>query len=118
VHDQVPRWLRSAHPYARRLYERIGKRADTLVHGDLHHHNVVRSARGWLAIDPKPFLAEPEYDVAPFLWNPLPARLRDVEERIGAFAAAGLDEGRIRAWAVIRGAYLQPELAEELRALV
>jgi streptomycin 6-kinase len=88
------------------------------VHGDFHHHNVLRSARGWLAIDPKPYLAEPEYDVPPFLWNPLPARLRHVESRIAAFAAAGLDEQRIRQWAAIRSAYLQPELAGELRALL
>ena len=63
-------------------------------------------------------LGEPEYDVASFLWNPLPPRLRHVESRIAAFAAAGLDEDRIRAWAAIRGAYLQPQLADGLRALV
>jgi hypothetical protein len=28
------------------------------------------------------------------------------ERRLAAFAAAGLDEWRMRAWAVIRGAYL------------
>ena len=28
------------------------------------------------------------------------------ERRLAAFAAAGLDEARMRAWAVIRGAYL------------
>jgi hypothetical protein len=55
----------------------------------------------------RPF-PEPEYDVASFLWNPLPYRmLLDVtERRLSAFAGAGLDEARMRAWAVIRGAYL------------
>lgn len=123
VHDHVPRWLANAaafplHALATELYDGIEKRADTLVHGDFHHQNVIRSRRGPLAIDPKPYLAEPEYDVASFLWNPLPTRLRNVDDRIAAFAAAGLDEARIRAWAVIRGAYLQPELADGLRALV
>jgi streptomycin 6-kinase len=120
VHDHVPRWLANAGApaFARDVYERLERRADTLVHGDFHHHNVLRSARGPLAIDPKPYLAEPEYDVASFLWNPLPTRLRHVESRIAAFAAAGLDGERIRAWTVIRGAYLQPQLADELRALV
>jgi streptomycin 6-kinase len=120
VHEHVPRWLANARAprFAVELYERLGQRAGTLVHGDLHHHNVLRSARGWLAIDPKPYLAEPEYDVPSFLWNPLPTRLRHVESRIAAFVAAGLDEERIRAWAVIRGAYLQPELAGELRRLL
>jgi hypothetical protein len=44
------------------------------------------------------------------------------ERRIAAFVAAGLDEGRIRAWTVVRGAYLgiadDPQQAEVLRHLV
>lgn len=125
VHDHVPRWLANAAdhplaPLADELYGTLEKRDDTLVHGDFHHHNLLRSARGFLAIDPKPMLGEPEYDVASFLWNPLPCRLRveHVDARIGAFAAAGLDEERIRAWTVVRGSYLQPQDAEALLALV
>jgi hypothetical protein len=41
-----------------------------------------------------------------------------LERRLAAFAAAGLDEERIRKWTVIRGAYLQPQEAEALLALV
>ena len=63
-------------PRARELYATLDVGRDTLVHGDFHHHNILRSARGWLAIDPKPMLGEPEYDVPSFLWNPLPCRLR------------------------------------------
>jgi len=127
VHDHVPRWLANAAghplaPLARELYEALEQRSDTLVHGDFHHHNVLRSARGWLAIDPKPMLGEPEYDVPSFLWNPLPYRMRrDVtERRLTAFAAAGLDEERMRMWAVVRGAYLGADEneVEVLRALV
>jgi streptomycin 6-kinase len=123
VHDYVPRWLgnvveRPLALLARELYDALDKRDDSLVHGDFHHHNLLSSARGYVAIDPKPMLGEPEYDVASFLWNPLPTRLRNVDDRIGAFVAAGLDEERIRHWTVIRGAYLQPELADSLRALV
>jgi streptomycin 6-kinase len=122
IHDHVPRWLANADafPLARELYARLEKRDDTLVHGDFHHHNVLSSGRGWLAIDPKPMLGEPEYDVASFLWNPLPSRLRldRLEQRLAAFAAAGLDEERMRQWTVIRGAYLQPQEADALRALV
>ena len=75
---------------------------------DFHHHNILRSARGYLAIDPKPMLGEPEFDVPPFLWNPIGHELTDsgTRRRLAAFAAAGLDEGRMRAWAVIRAAYL------------
>jgi hypothetical protein len=69
-------------------------------------------------------LGEPEFDVPSFLWNPLNSEMtaERTERRIAAFVAAGLDEGRIRAWTVVRGAYLgiadDPQQAEVLRHLV
>jgi streptomycin 6-kinase len=80
-------------------------RIDTLVHADFHHHNLLRHGRRWIAIDPKPIVGEPEFDVPAFLWNPLgtsSSRAR-TERRIRAFADAGLDEEKIRAWAIVRG---------------
>ena len=124
IGDWVPRWLdaepNELTPVARELLASLAVGDTTLVHGDFHHHNILASSRGWLAIDPKPMLGEPEYDVPTFLWNPLPCRLRveHLESRLAAFAAAGLDEERIRKWTVIRGAYLQPQEAEALLALV
>ncbi len=58
-----------------------------------------------------------------FLWNPMTNGFDDPEQterRIAAFVAAGLDERRIRAWTVIRGAYLrpEPEWAPRLRAVL
>jgi streptomycin 6-kinase len=110
-------------PLARRLFDELGGGDDWLVHGDLHHHNILQSGDRFLAIDPKPYLADREYDVPAFLWNPIGNRLEDAEQtkrRIDAFVAAGLDEFRIRAWTVIRGAYLRPgpEFVAPLRALV
>ena len=124
IGDHVPRWLDAEPseltPLASKLYASLEVGRTTLVHGDFHHHNVLRSERGWLAIDPKPMLGEPEYDVPSFLWNPLPCalRLEHLESRLAAFVGAGLDEWRMRAWTVIRGAYLQPEGADVLRTLV
>lgn len=119
IGDHIPRWLDAAEghellPLARELYASLGVGRETLVHGDFHHHNILRSARGPVAIDPKPMLGEPEYDIPSYLWNPLPYRMRlDVtERRLAAFAAAGLDEERMRTWAVIRGAYLGADESE------
>jgi streptomycin 6-kinase len=124
IGDWVPGWL-EAEPgeltaLARGLYVSLAVGRSTLVHGDFHHHNILSSSRGHVAIDPKPMLGEPEFDVPSFLWNPLPCRLRveHLEARLAAFVAAGLDEERIRKWTVIRGAYLQPEEAEALLALL
>ena len=108
-------------PLARELLAEFEPGADWVVHGDLHHHNILRDGDRYVAIDPKPYLAEREYDVPSFLWNPVGNRLQDpdlLERRIAAFANAGLSARRIRAWTVIRGAYLRPELAEVIRSLV
>jgi streptomycin 6-kinase len=125
---EVRRWLDQApdsplRPLARELVstweERDGS-ASWVVHGDFHHYNVLRHGDRWVAIDPKPYAADREYDVPTFLWNPLPDALQErdrVERRIEAFVAAGLDEFRIRAWTVVRGAYLQPGLSAHIAAI-
>ena len=43
-----------------------------VLHGDLHHDNVLHGSRGWLAIDPKGLLGERTYEVANLLGNPWP----------------------------------------------
>ena len=124
IGDHLPRWLEEAEgelqARARELLASLDVGRATLVHGDFHHQNILDAGGRHVAIDPQPFLGEPEFDVPSFLWNPLPCRLRleHLESRLAAFAAAGLDEERMRIWTVIRGAYLQPHEAEALLALV
>jgi streptomycin 6-kinase len=132
IGDHVPFWLdraeRSAQegreliPLARKLYASLDVGRDVLVHGDFHHHNILRDGDRYLAIDAKAMLGEPEYDIPSFLRNPLfsTMTLEVTERRLAAFAAAGLDESRMRAWAVIRHALLGADAnqARVLRALV
>ncbi len=127
VAPEVRRWLDNAEhegselvPPARELLAELNPSADWLVHGDFHHHNILRQGDGFVAIDPKPYLADREYDVPSFLWNPIGNRMEDreqTERRIAAFVAAGLDNFRIRAWTVIRGSYLRPDIADRIKAL-
>lgn len=128
VAPEVPLWLDRAEregneivPRARDLLAQLHPTGDWVVHGDFHHHNILRSGERFVAIDPKPYLADREYDVPSFLWNPRYNRMEDrdqTERRIAAFVEAGLDDYRIRAWTVIRGAYLRPDYARRLRALL
>jgi streptomycin 6-kinase len=128
VGSDVRRWLDKAEreasdlvPLARQLLAELGPGADWLVHGDFHHHNILRRGDRFVAIDPKPYLADREYDVPSFLWNPMHNRMEDreqTERRIAAFVTAGLDDFRIRAWTVIRGAYLRPGYADRIGALM
>lgn len=72
IHEWVRRWLPAdtAHPLvpaARRTYEAMRPRLDTLIHADYHHHNLLARGHEWVVIDPKPFAGEREFDI-PALW--------------------------------------------------
>ena len=71
-------------PIPRRLVDRAAELFDdlcdsapreTVLHGDLHHDNVLRSTREqWLAIDPHGLVGDPGYDGGAMLYNPEPER--------------------------------------------
>ncbi len=44
--------------------------APMLIHGDLHHFNILSSKDRWLAIDPKGVIGPAAYEVGPLLINP------------------------------------------------
>ena len=79
-----------------------------LLHGDLHHFNILRAQRQpWLAIDPKGLVGDPAYEVGAFLYNPWPAfgsrpDVDDLLQRRVARLAEHLafDRARIRGWGV------------------
>ena len=105
------RYLDQAAALARELVARPPSE-ERLLHTDLHYANVLAAERGpWLAIDPKPMAGEPAFEVAPALWNradelgtgsqvrwSLRRRLEIICDR------GGLDEGRARAWTIVREA--------------
>ncbi len=79
-----------------------------LIHGDLHHDNVLSSHRnGWLAIDPKGIVAEPAYETAAMLRNPHSflmgkSNLQGIlSKRISILSAElGINPDRIRKWGI------------------
>lgn len=97
--------------------------APRLLHGDLHHGNVLRSGDAWLAIDPKGVIGDPAFDVAPLFYNPHPrmAALGDVgpitRRRFEILAGElDLDPRRIAGWA-FAGAVLSASWSAEAGAL-
>ena len=93
---------------ARRVYLQLcaSQSAPRLLHGDLHHDNVVLDAdRGWVAIDPKGVVGELEYEVGAALRNPcarpgLFAEPAIIERRVARFSRAlQRDAGRMLGWA-------------------
>jgi streptomycin 6-kinase len=63
---------------ARKLCDQLLKTAepDVLLHGDLHHDNILQNGDDWLVIDPKGVIGEPAYEVAAFIRNPIPELMR------------------------------------------
>jgi streptomycin 6-kinase len=77
----------------------------TVLHGDLHHFNVLRSGRApWLAIDPKGLTGDRCFDVCQFFRNPYPYDPPNSvnSRRLDIFCAElGLDRERTKAWCFV-----------------
>lgn len=105
------RYLDQAASLARELVERAPSES-WLLHTDLHYENVLGAYRSpWLAIDPKPMAGDPAFEVAPALWNRADelgtgSQVRwSLRHRLETIATiAGIDEGRARAWTIVREA--------------
>lgn len=82
--------------------------APVLLHGDLHHYNILSAEREpWLAIDPKGLVGPAGYEVGPLLHNPTPAYLdvpapgRKLARRVAILSEMlGLDRQRVAKWGV------------------
>lgn len=102
-----------------------------LLHGDLHHENIIQCAEdkpsparpepgeGWVIIDPKGVLGSIEFEVIRFLMNPIPALLEQpnpqeiIEHRIAQLHAIfGFEKERLRDWLFVQ-AILSACWAEE-----
>jgi len=77
-------YVRSA-PLAQRLL--VDPQEVRVLHGDIHHHNIRQSPRGWLAFDPKGLIGERTYDCANTLCNPAIPELVHNETRLLTNAA-------------------------------
>jgi streptomycin 6-kinase len=76
-----------------------------VLHGDLHHANILGSARdGWLAIDPKGVIGEAAYEAGALLRNPAPLFARHDAARVLQRRCTLLAEGlgverqRVHGW--------------------
>ncbi|MDQ7909655.1 aminoglycoside phosphotransferase family protein [Phytohabitans sp. ZYX-F-186] len=105
------------HPLPRHLVERASRLFDELcasaparvvLHGDLHHDNVLRAEREpWLAIDPHGVVGDPGHEAGAMVYNPDPDRREDgllalLPARVEQLAdGMGLPVERVVAWAFV-----------------
>ncbi|MBH0173418.1 hydrogenase expression protein HypB [Fictibacillus sp. 23RED33] len=53
-----------------------------LLHGDLHHYNILANGDSWTVIDPKGLVGDREYEVVQYLLNKLPEqRMEEITEK-------------------------------------
>ncbi|MDQ3577409.1 MAG: aminoglycoside phosphotransferase family protein [Actinomycetota bacterium] len=113
--DHVNRHPRNG-PLPRRLVDRAAELLEQLVasatrtvllHGDLHHHNILQSRREpWLAIDPHGLIGDPGFEVGAMLYNPVTF---DAEQLVGLLPSrleqlcdnTGLETDRVLAWGFV-----------------
>jgi len=85
--DRIPPHL-VAEAHHRFLSLEASQGEQLLLHGDLHHYNVLfDSTRGWLTIDPKGVVGEVEFEIGATLRNPF--------ERPDLFVSAAIVERRL-----------------------
>ena len=108
------RWP-GAGPLPRKMVERAvelfedlcAEGGDRVLHGDLHHDNVLRAGDRWLAIDPHGKVGDPGFECGALLYNPDPPRrdpelLRLVPARIEQLAdGCRMPVERVRAWGFV-----------------
>jgi len=99
--DAWDRRLSAARRAAMELLASTGER--TLLHGDLHPGNVLRSPHGWKVIDPQPAAGDPAYDAEPVLRRALDGGAVGLIPNL--VDEMGLPEDRTIAWAKVRAAW-------------
>jgi streptomycin 6-kinase len=85
---------------ALKLFDQLNREMNQpyLLHGDLHHYNILENGDSWTAIDPKGLIGDREYDVIQYLMNKLPeSNVKDtIEKRINIFVEElDLDKERV-----------------------
>ena len=80
-----------------------------LLHGDLHHENILLHGDTWRVIDPKGFVGDPAYECGAYIRNPFPEilacpdMLTIIQKRIKMFAhLLDLNERRIAQWTYVQ----------------
>jgi streptomycin 6-kinase len=111
--DAIPA-IKARHPWIERALNRLVELAsepsdELLLHGDLHHYNVLSGRGGrWVAIDPHGVIGERAWECAPFLFNHLVQHPRTDWGRIVRRRADQLAEElelpreRVYAWSAVR----------------
>lgn len=90
---------------------------DVVLHGDLHHGNLLWSGQRqeWVAIDPHGLIGEAGYDVGPMLINPWERRPHELLDRRLELLAdvLGFSRERLVAWGLVRAVLAEAWMVQD-----
>ena len=120
IEDEAPTWAERlvARPLEGELLDaaldalaELPQTQDELVlcNQDLHGGNVLLSERGWLAMDPKPIVAEREFGVVSLVRDRRPVDAAALARRLDTLAELGLDRDRMRRWSLLHALWWGPD---------
>ncbi|ASQ45172.1 aminoglycoside phosphotransferase family protein [Legionella clemsonensis] len=100
-----------------------------LLHGDLHHYNILQHHSEWRAIDPKGILGEREFEIGAFLRNPFcvledPLETKELARNLDwVIELTAFDRERVLSWCIIQAAlcicwYFEDNMLEKAHQLV
>jgi streptomycin 6-kinase len=104
LHGQLDKRLVSK---AKSLFRELtlDKSNDVVLHGDLHHDNILASGAGWKVIDPHGYVGDPTFETGAMIYNPSSNFPTDksiakvIERRLNILAEElPFDAKRIHAW--------------------
>lgn len=79
---------------------------DILLHGDLHHDNIISHGQSWKVIDPHGYMGDPVSEVGVMIYNPIDAFPKDkplvdlIDRRLRIMGEKlNFDLKRVQAWA-------------------
>lgn len=79
-----------------------------LLHGDLHHYNLLQHQDTWVAIDPKGVVGEREFEIGAFLRNPVcvvedPMETKAIARNLDqVIELTGFDRQKVLSWSIIQ----------------
>lgn len=91
---------------AKELLSNQGK--PVLLHGDLHHYNILQHQSEWLAIDPKGIIGEREFELGAFLRNPFcvvesPTETKELARNLDwVIDLTAFNRERVLSWCIIQ----------------
>lgn len=99
-----------------------------LLHGDLHHYNILQHQSEWLAIDPKGIIGEREFEIGAFLRNPLcvvedPLETQELARNLDwVIDLTSFNRERVLSWCIVQAIlcvcwYVEDAMLEKARQL-